>query len=289
MSERDPQDFTPEELLEQAKAYWRQNDAYQAVKILRKLVKERPSWATPNYWLAKIYKQRREWKPCLHYSQRAVECDPKELECWEWMGLAAAALGRWPMARKAWMKLGFPYSLQEGIAEPQLGGIVVCLNEKTRPEIVWANRMDPARARLESVPQPSSGFHHQDILLIERAENMHHILGTHKIPVFRVIERLKDSRIPTFSVELHTQENSEVQLLAHLCHQQRLGFDNWSMANRQMSIRQNEQINYYKMESEPSGSTTLIGLAARKKITIHKVLQEWKSLTNKSVGLLRRH
>lgn len=280
--------MSPETLLEQAKAYLRAGDAYQAVKILRKLVKEQPAWVTPNYWLAKVYKQRREWKPCLHYSQRAVECEPQEWECWEWMGLAAAALGRWPTARKAWMKLGYPYSIQEGISEPQLGGIVVCLNEKTRPEIVWANRLDPARARLESVPQPSSGYHHQDILLIERAEHVHHILGTHKIPVFRVIERLKHSRIPTFSVELHTQENAEVQLLAHLCHRQRIGFDNWSMANRQMSFRRNDELNYYKVNQEEAGPTTLIGLAGRKKVVLHKLLQEWKSLTNKSVGMLRR-
>ena len=60
----------------QAAEYDRQGDIYNAVKLYKRIIKMAPDWSAPFSYLSLIYKCRNEWRPSLHYSQKAIENNP---------------------------------------------------------------------------------------------------------------------------------------------------------------------------------------------------------------------
>ena len=276
-----------EELYRQAVVYGQQGDVYNAVKLCKLIARKSPDWSAPYAYLSHVYKGRTEWKPALHYSKKAIEHNPFDEATWENLALAATALGSWKTARHAWNQLGFRFKNSNKKIHLDLGLIPVRLNPTTQPEIVEATRIGPARAIIESIPQPSSGRRYKDLVLLHAKPNKNFILYGKKLGVFDELQVLKPSLWRTYAVVLQTGSQEAVDTLANLCQEAGLGFDNWSNAARFFQSNLHPKVMEYfdqtifgKLEKE----AFIVAIAARREKDVRKVLKDWGIITLQKYG-----
>ena len=276
-----------EELYRKAVAYGQRGDVYNAVKLCKLIVRKSPDWSAPYAYLSNIYKGRNEWKPTLHYSEKAIEYNPFNETTWENLALAATALESWKKARLAWNQLGFRFKDSNEELRLDLGFIPVRLNPSTQPEIVEATRIDPARAIIESIPQPSSGRRFKDLMLLNSKPNKDFILHGKKLGVFDELQVLKSSLWRTYAVVLQTGSQEDVDIFANLCHEADLGFDNWSNAARFFQSNLHPKVmEYYdnaifgKLKRE----AFIVAIAARRDEDVEEVLKNWEIISLKKYG-----
>ncbi|MFQ5445381.1 MAG: tetratricopeptide repeat protein [Saprospiraceae bacterium] len=282
MQEYNEQMTEVENLYREVVKYDRAGDVYNAVKLCKRVARLAPDWSAPFAYLGWIYKCRQEWKPTYHYSLRAVENNPFDDNTWEHLALAATVLKEWETARLAWNQLGFEFKESDEALRLNLGSIAACLNPGTHPEIVEASRIDPARAVIESIPQPSSGHRYQDLVLLDVKPNRYHHVKGRKIPVYDELQLLKQSPWRTFAVLLHTSSRKNVNTLAQLCNEAGLGFDNWSNAARFFTPGLHPRVSEYfdhtifgKLERD----TFLVAIASLSKPAVEEVLQSWEVIS----------
>ena len=160
------------------------------------------------YNLGLIYKYQGEWQKSFDLNQKANTLNPED-ESARWnLAIAATALQNWSVARKMWQENGMALDGSEGPIEMDFGMTPVRLNPDDHGEVVWATRIDPVRARIESIPFPESGFHHGDVVLHDGAAVGYRKQGGREYPVFNVLEMFALSsfatRIATISIENET-------------------------------------------------------------------------------------
>ncbi len=290
MSRRKANTEDIEHLYLQAVNYTQKGDVYNAVKLSKKAIKLSPDWSAPFSLLSMIYKTRSEWHPSLYYSRKAIEINPFDESAWQNLAIAATALKKWLIARNAWNHLGFEFPKNNKAIKMNLGRIPVRINSNSKPEIIWATRIDPARAIIESIPQPSSDRRFQDVVLVDATVSGYHIKNGKKIPVYDELQLLKPSRKWTFVTLLKTSNPADILALDRLCAKARLGFDNWSNASRQSLSPLNNSLPEYYDRSHTKASekvTSLIAIAGEWKTEVREILEAWKIVTLKDYEGLR--
>lgn len=271
-----------EELYRKAVEYNQRGDVYHAVKVCKLIVRKSPDWSAPYAFLSNIYKDRNEWKPTLHYSKKALEHNPFNETTWENLALAATASRKWKTARQAWNQLGFRFKDSNKKIQLDLGLIPVRLNPTTQPEIVEATRIGPARAIIESIPQPSSGKRYKDVVLLNHKPNKQFVLHGKKLGVFDELEIYQSSLWRTYAVVLETGSQKAVNTLANLCKESALGFDNWSNAARFFQPNVHPKVMEYFDQTifgELEKTAFIVAIAARKDKDVVDVLKNWKIIT----------
>ena len=274
--------YEVEELYRQAVEYGHRGDVYNAVKLCKLIVRKSPDWSAPYAYLSSIYKNRNEWKPALHYSLQAIEHNPFNETVWENTAIAATALEDWKTARHAWNQLGFKFKNSMEELRLDLGLIPVRLNPATQPEIVEAQRIDPARAIVKSIPQPSSGCRYNDLVLLDSKPNKNFVMHGRKLGVFDELQVLKSSLWLTYAVVLHTSSKESVDTLARLCKEAGLGFDNWSNATRFFQANLHQKVMEFYDQSifgKLSQDAFLVAIAARNYSDVLTVLKSWEVIT----------
>lgn len=273
------------ELFEYAKKYDSLGDDYNAIKLFKKLARLSPDWCVPYRYLGTIYKSRNEWKPSFHYIQKALEANPQDQESWWNLGIVATAMKRWQIARLAWNETGYEFnSTKETAIHVEMGSVPVRLNPKGYPEIIWANRIDPARAYIESIPHPNSGKRYRDLILIDGAEQGYRIINNRRMPVYDELSVLQTSRYRTYAVELGDVDPLDVDALDRLCLAADLGFDNWMKATRSLVTHQSDKLpEYYNdlLSEEWNGSSYIVGIASQSEEELIELLSNWKVITLK--------
>ena len=88
--------------------------------------------------------------------------DKKDKAAWWNLGIAATALGRWDVARSAWRGFGINMPKGDGPIDFPCGTCPIRINPDGDAEVVWAERIDPARAELLSIPFPESNHRWKD-------------------------------------------------------------------------------------------------------------------------------
>ncbi|RMG88734.1 MAG: hypothetical protein D6714_00190 [Bacteroidetes bacterium] len=279
-----------ESLYRQAADYQQKGDVYNAVKLCKKIIKIAPDWSAPFSLLSLIYKTRNEWHPTLYYSHKAVSNNPFDERAWTNMAIAATALRKWLTARKAWNHVGYDFPEKNQVINMDLGLVAVRINSQSRPEIVWARRVCPARARIQSIPQPASELRFEDLILTDAEPCGFHIQNGIRRPVFEALQLLKPSRKWTFIARLNTDNPADVLTLERICAEAGLGFDNWSKAIRQLTASSNPQLPEYFQDSfanNPSFDHQLVAISAEWQMEVRQVLEAWKIVTLKSYSGLR--
>ncbi len=292
MPSQSPHNDAAEQLYRLVVEYDRRGDVYNAVKLCKRLARMAPDWSVPFAFLCRTYRSRMEWKPTLYYCMRAVEHNAFDENLWETLGIAATALGEWETARYAWNQLGYHFKPSAMAIDLDLGIIPLRLNPATQPEVVAARRVDPVRAIIESIPQPSSGRRYGDLVLVENKPNqagasVQFYQQRRVLPLHDELQLLKSSNWHTYSVMLFTDTAADVDVLANLCLSANLGFDNWSNATRffQPNLHRNvaeyfDHAIFGKMERE----VYLVAMAARQQMEIEKALSTWRVITLKEHG-----
>ena len=249
-----------------------------------------PDWSAPFSFLSLIYKKRNEWHSSLHYSQKAVEYNPFDEMAWYNLGIAATALQKWELAKKVWQQLGFKLSASHQAPAINPCPIIVRLNPDTKPEVVLARRIDPVRAHIQSVPQPSSMHGFQDLILFDSKPSGYHIIEGKKFPVYDELQMIRPSLFFTFAIELETDSVKDVLVLEKLCEEANLGFDNWSNAYRMVKNDNRPNAESYDISAFPAAEHDhfLVAIAAEKNTEVMEILEAWKVISLKNYGTIKR-
>lgn len=193
-----------------------------------------PGWSTPFYNLGLVYKYSGDWQLSLQQNQRAVELDASDRAAWWNLGIAATALGQWDVARFAWRGAGVKIPEGEGPIDYPCGRTPIRLNPKAESEVVWSERLDPARAVIRSIPLPESGFRFGDIVLNDGAANGYRKLDGHDVPVFDCLEVLQPSNCSTCVAEIELSpsdtgaDSSAIERLVELAEERGLAAEDWT-------------------------------------------------------------
>jgi hypothetical protein len=178
----------------------------EAVASYERAIAAAPRWGLPLYNLGLLYKYERNWPLSLEYNRRAVALDAKnEAAVWN-LGIAATALGNWVAARQAWRDFGIKVPEQEGAVDLPCGTGPIRIHPDGDAEIVWAKRIDPARAILLSIPYAGSGHGWRDLVLNDGAPNGYRVLHGQEVPVFDELEHLERSTFATFVADVTLRE-----------------------------------------------------------------------------------
>ena len=242
-----------------------------------------PTWSMPPYNLGLQYKYSGDWKRSLEYNQRATELDPEDQAGWWNLGIAATALGRWDVARSAWHGAGL--QIPDGDGPPNLpcGRTPIRLNPDADGEVVWSDRLDPARARIVSIPLAESGFRFADLVLHDGAAKGYRRLGDKDVPVFDCLQLLEPSSFATWVAEVEPGAKdhataSAIDLLTDLAMERGLAAEDWSTSIAPICRECSEGRPHDKHEHP---SPDIIGphrvaIAARDSAQVEELLEDWR-------------
>jgi tetratricopeptide (TPR) repeat protein len=187
----------------------------EAVPHYLEAVRLAPSWAEPWFNLGIAYKHTGDFAGSLRASERALSIDREaagEGAIWN-LGIAATALGDWTKARRAWRDFGLTVPDGDGPIEMMREQTPIRLNPKAEAEVVWSIRIDPARARLRSIPLPVSSHRYDDLVLHDGAPNGYRKFAGQDVPVFDELALLEPSRYETWRLEIVAPAEDDVDAL----------------------------------------------------------------------------
>lgn len=205
-----------------------------------------------HYMLGLAHKYRREWDACLQQNMTALALpdDDHEAACWN-AAIAATALGRWEQARDLWRAAGVTLDAGTGPIEADFGTASFRLNAWGDGETVYGRRLDPARARLISVPFPESGFHFGDIVLNDGAKTGERRWGDSVVPVLNVLDRLQSSPFQTFVAWVECASQADVDALEGMSGAGIGAIENWTTGTVALCL----QCSYGIAHDHPPGSS----------------------------------
>lgn len=211
-----------------------------------------PSWSVPWYNLGFLAKYDRQWAESLRANAQAAQLAPDNDAAWWNLGIAATALRDWKQARWAWHNVGI--SLPPGEGDCAGPSMLAAVRLSSSQEVVWGERIDPARMILLNVPRPESQRRFQDVVLHDGAPNGTRTMNGTELPIFDELEVWESSRFVTYEVALQLPHAGAKAVLAEICTERGLGLEDWSAAH--------------------AGAPTA-AIAAESEAAVHGVLQEW--------------
>jgi Tetratricopeptide repeat len=203
-------------------------DAAGAIRLFKKAIQHAPKWSVPWYNLGLTYKYAGNWVQSYRCNAMAVQLNPKdEAAIWN-MGIAATALQDWAEARRAWKLYGIEVPMGDGPIEMDLGSVPIRLNPDGDGEVVWAHRVDPARAVLASIPLPESNHRYGDLVLNDGAPVGYRIHDGQEVPVFNELKLLTSSGFGTYEVTLQARNIDDLVSFEHVCERYHCPTEDWS-------------------------------------------------------------
>jgi tetratricopeptide (TPR) repeat protein len=249
-----------------------------------------PSFSSPFYNLGLIYKYVGDWERSLELNRRAAALDPGFEASWWNLGIAATALGRWQIAREAWRACGAEVPPGEGPPDLPCGRRPIRLNPNGAAEVVWADRIDPARALLKNVPLPEAGFRFHDIVLNDGAAVGYRMLDGREVPVYNCLQLLAPSPFSTFVAEIELAAGLDpeeaVEKLVALAEESGQAAENWSTSLHMLCAACSEGRPHEHHDGRPLDldegplartGRQRIGLAARSLEEARSLLETWRA------------
>jgi hypothetical protein len=250
----------------------------EAIAAYQKAIEADPSWSAPWYNLGLLYKYQSAWEESLRCNQRAVELNPKDEGAWWNLGIAATALQNWVEARRAWQTYGIKIPAGDGPIEMQLGPTPIRLNPDEESEVVWCDRIDPARAVIQSIPLSDSGHRYGDIVLHDGAPNGYRKFDDQEVPVFDALELWQPSAFGTFVITLDNVTDTEMESLEQLFDAHDLVSEEWS-TSIQLLCRACSEGRPFSDEHQHDPiqlDNRHLAVAAMSGDQLHTILQQWQ-------------
>jgi tetratricopeptide (TPR) repeat protein len=250
-----------------------------------------PYWATPWYNAGLIHKYRGDWAASLQANARAVQCEPgNEGALWN-LGIAATALGDWATARRAWRQYGIGIPDGEGPIDYFVGLTPIRVHGEAS-EVVWADRIDPARAILRNVPTPACGHRYGDLVLHDGAANGYRLRGEREVPVFDALELIAPSDYSTFEVTVENVGKDDIAALVRRFEAAGAAAENWTDSMQMLCRACSEgrpygegQHNHGADEAPGTLGPWRLGIAARNEAAARGVLDEWRHAASPRAAL----
>jgi tetratricopeptide (TPR) repeat protein len=252
----------------------------EAIELYQRAARADPSWSAPLYNLGLLFKNERDWERSLDFNRRATALDRKNQGAWWNLGIAATALGRWDVARAAWRGFGIAVPDGDGPIDLPCGYGPVRLDPAGHAEVVWAYRIDPARAVIDSIPFPESGSRWRDVVLNDGAPNGYRRLEGKELPVFDVLQLLEASSFQTYAAHVKMPDRREsVGRLAKTAAESGGSAEDWSTAVRIIckACSEGRPHEAHDAQAAPADGVHVLAIAARDREHATKILADWES------------
>ncbi|HNP36325.1 MAG TPA: tetratricopeptide repeat protein [Woeseiaceae bacterium] len=265
-------------------------DDEAAIKKYLKAIELDPEKSVSLYNLGLIYKYRSEWEKSFDLNQRAYLISPDD-ESSRWnLAIAATALRRWDVARRMWVDQGIELEPGIGPIEMNLGRVPIRLNPEDDGEVVWATRIDPVRARIDSIPLPDSGFRHGDVVLHDGAAVGNRVVNEREYPVFNVLELFKQSKHGTFRASVEVASKDAIEQLHKAADRRGITVEDWTESIRILCRQCSEGTSHKHHDNDlDDGHWQLqrnIGIAANDAASVNELMQIWASQTSSRVSAI---
>lgn len=258
-----------------------QGDQEEAVLAYRAAIEADPSWSVPWYNLGLLHKYRGEWRESARCNREAVDRDDSDEDAWWNLGIAATALGDWSQAREAWRRCGVDIPAGSGPVVMDLGLTPIRLDPGGRGEVVWCDRIGPARAVIRSVPLPESGHFYGDVLLHDGAPHGARILDGREVPVFDALERLSRSGYRTYILDLPGSTEVQRALLGDVADDRDSWAEDWSRSIRFLCRSCSEGVPHeaHDAELKENRPELAVAAAARDEAEVRDLIAAWRERT----------
>jgi tetratricopeptide (TPR) repeat protein len=250
-------------------------DVAGAEAAYRAAMTEAPEWSAPVYNLGLLYKYELRWRESFEFNRRAAELDPDD-EAARWnLGIAATALGDWAEARRAWSACGMKVPHGDGPPDFGWGKTPVRLNPDADGEVVWARRVDPARARILNVPLPTSGYRWGDLVLTDGAADGERTSDGRLYHVFNVLQLIQASEFQTFVMELATWSPDAIASLETCADERGGAAEHWGSHTRILCSDCSRGTPHEHVNGPESPAHPHCGLAARDHAHADAIISAW--------------
>lgn len=251
----------------------------EAISAYLKAIELDPSKSESFYNIGLIYKYQGEWGKSLEYNAKAYELDPED-EAARWnLAIAATALRKWDIARRAWADNGIKLDGDSGPIDMNFGMAPVRLNPDESGEVVWATRIDPVRARIDSIPYKESGFRYGDVVLHDGAAVGYRNIGEREYPVFNVLEKFESSNYATFIATVKICSDHDLKKLVELFSETTHHFEDWTTNIRTICRQCSEGKPHEHHDEELSRewiSERVLGIAAQEGKSVVGIFDAWQ-------------
>lgn len=270
-------------LHEKAMALSENDKDEEAITLYKKAIKLDPEKSSSYYNMGLIYKYQCQWDKSLKCNLSAMEID-QENEAAKWnAGIAATALRKWELARSIWQDYGIKLDDNSGQIEVDLGPTPIRLNPEGDAEVVWAQRICPARARIESIPFPESSYHYDDVVLHDGAAVGYRIFNDLEYPVFNALEIFEPSTYKTIIAEIEIESDGCIEKLEELFSSTKHDFEDWTKNVRNLCRQCSEGKPHSDHDQELISewqSQRSLGIAVFNSENISEIFDKWENLTN---------
>jgi tetratricopeptide (TPR) repeat protein len=235
-----------------------------------------PEWAAPLYNLGLLCKNARRWQESESYNQWATQCDPTNEGAWWNLGIAATALGHWDAARAAWEAFGI--DLPEGTGPIAVDlGITPIRISPAAPEVLWCERINPAQARILSVPTPESGRHHKDLILHDGAPNGYRHYRGQQLAVFDELDVSQHSPYATYAATVTASCRGQIEDLYRAAAHMGAAAEDWTGSVEMICQACSEGIPHeHERPPEPAWTDDrYVGIAATTPAAADALLSSW--------------
>jgi hypothetical protein len=250
-------------------------DIAGAERAYRAAASAAPDWSAPLYNLGLLYKYEGRWRESLVCNQQAATIVADDEATWWNLGIAATALGDWNEARRAWSACGIEIPFGEGAPECNFGKAPIRLDPNGAGEVVWARRLDPARARIGNVPLPTSTFRWGDVVLTDGAPAGQRVFNGRTYPVFDVLSLLVPSGFRTFVIELATSQPEALEALEQCADTRDAAVEDWGSSTRILCAQCSRGTPHEHTESSNHPANPHWGLAARDQRHAKEIITAW--------------
>ena len=200
----------------------------QAIELYLQAIELNPEKSESYYNIGLIHKYRNHWQQSLDFNQKAYALAPDD-EASRWnLAIAATALRKWDIVRSAWKDNGIKLAGETGPIEDNFGMTPIRLNPNENAEVVWAHRIDPVRARIQSIPYVESGFKFGDIVLHDGASVGSREVDGRQYQVFNVLELFESSNYQTMIVNVMITKEQDLETLEALFSSTKHDWEDWT-------------------------------------------------------------
>jgi tetratricopeptide (TPR) repeat protein len=250
----------------------------KAAVAFERATRQAADWSVPWYNLGLVRKRQQRWGESLACNLRAAALNPADEAAWWNAGIAATALSEWDTARMAWSQFGIALPQDAGEIRMQLGPTPIRLNPEGNGEVVWCERIDPARAIIRNVPLPESGYRYGDMLLHDGAPNGTRRSGGEDVPVFDALQLLHGSPYATYVVRVQVGGADDVLALADLAVERDLGVEDWETIRHICATCSQGSPGTHAMPTpHDAGERVELAIAARSDDELQAMLEIWRT------------
>ena len=267
-----------EQLNERGRDLADRGDADGAAAAYRAAAEAEPDWFVPWYNLGLLHKYLGDWAQSSECNLEAVSRDPSDEAAWWNLGIAATALEDWAQAREAWARCGVRVPEGSGPIVMNFGLTPIRLQPRTRGEVVWCERIDPARAIIRNAPLPESGHLFGDLLLHDGAPNGSRNRDGVEVPVFDALDRIQVSAYRTFILDVPGSSEEQRSLLGDIAFELGAAAEDWSQSITFLCRRCSEGKPHERHDSElrQERPTLAVAAAARDRDELSRIIEEWR-------------